>query len=60
MHKFFYQLYQLIDKNKITAALASLVFLLACVFFASKIHFEEDINQIIPKNEKSDLTAKTP
>lgn len=58
MHKFFYQLYQLIDKNKITAALASLVFLLACVFFASKIHFEEDINQIIPKNEKSDLTAK--
>ncbi|MEE6127416.1 MMPL family transporter [Chryseobacterium arthrosphaerae] len=29
-----------------------------CVFFASKINFEEDINQIIPKNEKSDLTAK--
>ncbi|MFS4472897.1 MMPL family transporter [Chryseobacterium sp. T20] len=29
-----------------------------CTFFASKINFEEDINQIIPKNEKSDLTAK--
>lgn len=29
-----------------------------CIFFASKINFEEDINQIIPKNEKSDLTAK--
>lgn len=29
-----------------------------CMFFASKINFEEDINQIIPKNEKSDLTAK--
>ncbi|WP_228457441.1 MMPL family transporter [Chryseobacterium indologenes] len=29
-----------------------------CAFFASKINFEEDINQIIPKNEKSDLTAK--
>ncbi|WP_299181175.1 MMPL family transporter, partial [uncultured Chryseobacterium sp.] len=29
-----------------------------CVFFASKINFEEDINQIIPKSEKSDLTAK--
>ncbi|BFO65163.1 MMPL family transporter [Chryseobacterium sp. KCF3-3] len=28
------------------------------MFFASKINFEEDINQIIPKNEKSDLTAK--
>jgi hypothetical protein len=28
------------------------------LFFASKINFEEDINQIIPKNEKSDLTAK--
>lgn len=26
-------------------------------FFASKINFDEDINQIIPKNEKSDLTA---
>lgn len=29
-----------------------------CGFFASKIKFEEDINQIIPKSEKSDLTAK--
>ncbi|WP_407405622.1 MMPL family transporter [Chryseobacterium sp.] len=29
-----------------------------CLFFASKIKFEEDINQIIPKSEKSDLTAK--
>ncbi|WP_228394044.1 MMPL family transporter [Chryseobacterium artocarpi] len=29
-----------------------------CLFFASKINFEEDINQIIPKSEKSDLTAK--
>ncbi|MEG2509569.1 MAG: glycerol acyltransferase, partial [Chryseobacterium sp.] len=32
--------------------------LIVCGFFASKINFEEDINQIIPKNEKSDLTAK--
>ncbi len=32
--------------------------LVVCGFFASKINFEEDINQIIPKNDKSDLTAK--
>jgi len=31
---------------------------MVCGFFASKINFEEDISQIIPKNEKSDLTAK--
>ncbi|MFY1045130.1 MMPL family transporter [Chryseobacterium sp. GP-SGM7] len=37
---------------------AALEILFICAFFASKINFEEDINQIIPKNEKSDLTAK--
>ncbi|MCX8534493.1 MMPL family transporter [Chryseobacterium luquanense] len=37
---------------------AALGILVICGFFASKINFEEDINQIIPKNDKSDLTAK--
>jgi len=58
MHRFFIFLYYLISKNKILSVLAAAGIAALCVFFASKINFEEDINQIIPKNEKSDLTAK--
>ncbi|WP_114821715.1 MMPL family transporter [Chryseobacterium sp. KLBC 52] len=58
MHRFFIFLYYLISKNKILSVFAALGIAVLCIFFASKINFEEDINQIIPKNEKSDLTAK--
>ncbi|PWN58787.1 MMPL family transporter [Chryseobacterium viscerum] len=58
MHRFFIFLYYLISKNKILSVLTALGIAVLCLFFASKINFEEDINQIIPKNEKSDLTAK--
>ncbi|GEJ46546.1 MMPL family transporter [Chryseobacterium sp. ON_d1] len=58
MHRFFIFLYYLISKNKILSVLTALGIAFLCIFFASKINFEEDINQIIPKNEKSDLTAK--
>ncbi|WP_231128690.1 MMPL family transporter [Chryseobacterium vaccae] len=58
MHHFFIFLYYLISKNKILSVAAAVGIALICGFFASKINFEEDINQIIPKNEKSDLTAK--
>ncbi|WP_326981232.1 MMPL family transporter [Chryseobacterium sp. MYb264] len=58
MHRFFIFLYYLIARNKISSVFFAVGTLLLCVFFASKINFEEDINQIIPKNEKSDLTAK--
>ncbi|WP_336963846.1 MMPL family transporter [Chryseobacterium contaminans] len=58
MHRFFIFLYYLISRNKILSAFTALGIALVCLFFASKINFEEDINQIIPKNEKSDLTAK--
>ncbi|HBV16860.1 MMPL family transporter [Chryseobacterium carnipullorum] len=58
MHRFFIFLYYLISKNRIISAIIALGIALLCGFFASKINFEEDINQIIPKNEKSDLTAK--
>lgn len=58
MHRFFIFLYYLISKNKILTVFTALGIAALCVFFASKINFEEDINQIIPKNEKSDLTAK--
>ncbi|MFZ4931551.1 MMPL family transporter [Chryseobacterium sp. Mn2064] len=58
MHRFFIFLYYLISKNKILSVFTALGIAAVCIFFASKINFEEDINQIIPKNEKSDLTAK--
>ncbi|MCE3074849.1 MMPL family transporter [Chryseobacterium gwangjuense] len=58
MHRFFIFLYYLISKNKILSVLFATGIAVLCIFFASKINFEEDINQIIPKNEKSDLTAK--
>lgn len=58
MHRFFIFLYYLISRNKILSVFTALGIALVCLFFASKINFEEDINQIIPKNEKSDLTAK--
>ncbi len=58
MHRFFIFLYYLISKNKALSVFTALGIATLCVFFASKINFEEDINQIIPKNEKSDLTAK--
>lgn len=58
MHPFFIFLYYLISRNKILSVFTAVGIALLCLFFASKINFEEDINQIIPKNEKSDLTAK--
>ncbi|MCS3867105.1 1-acyl-sn-glycerol-3-phosphate acyltransferase [Chryseobacterium ginsenosidimutans] len=58
MHRFFIYLYYLISKNKLLSVFLAVGIAVLCGFFASKINFEEDINQIIPKNEKSDLTAK--
>ncbi|MDR6406313.1 MMPL family transporter [Chryseobacterium geocarposphaerae] len=58
MHRFFIFLYYLIAKNKLLSVFFAVGIAVLCGFFASKINFEEDINQIIPKNEKSDLTAK--
>ena len=58
MHRFFIYLYYLIAKNRILSIAVAMGIAFLCLFFASKINFEEDINQIIPKSEKSDLTAK--
>jgi len=58
MHRFFIYLYYLISKNRFISVSVALGIAVLCLFLASKINFEEDINQIIPKNEKSDLTAK--
>lgn len=58
MHRLFIHLYYFISKNRLISIAAALGILVVCGVFASKINFEEDINQIIPKNDKSDLTAK--
>lgn len=58
MHRIFIHLYFFISKNRLISIATALGILVICGFFASKINFEEDINQIIPKNDKSDLTAK--
>ncbi|KFE99261.1 glycerol acyltransferase [Chryseobacterium formosense] len=58
MHRIFIHLYYFISKNRLISVATALGILIICGFFASKINFEEDINQIIPKNDKSDLTAK--
>ena len=58
MHQFFIQSHQFIRKNRFIAIGIAVSFLVFTGFFASKITFEEDITQIIPKSENSDVTAK--
>lgn len=58
MHNFFIGLYNFIEKNKLSSIAVSFLCLFVFGFFASKISFEEDITRIIPKSDKSDVTAK--
>lgn len=58
MHIFFIGLHHLIQRNKLISLLLGLLFLFWCGFLTSKINFEEDITRIIPKSDKSDVTAK--
>lgn len=58
MHLIFYHIYCWVQRHKALAVVVSVLFLLFFGFLASKIRFEEDITQIIPKSEKSDLTTK--
>lgn len=58
MHLFFYHIYCWVQRHKLLSSTVALVFLATFAFLASKIRFEEDITQIIPKSEKSDLTTK--
>lgn len=58
MHHFFIRLHQFIQKNKMLSIFIGIATLILLAFFASRIKFEEDINRIIPKNDKADITAK--
>src|SRR5690606_16856520 len=58
MHRILIALYYLIERNRLVAALLALSLLIVGIFYASKIKFEEDISQMLPKNGKSDITAQ--
>ena len=58
MHVFFYHIHCWVQRHKALSTGIAILFLLLFGFLASKIRFEEDITQIIPKSEKTDLTTK--
>ena len=58
MHILFYHIYCWVQRNKFLSVGIAFLFLFFFGFLGSKIRFEEDITQIIPKSEKSDLTTK--
>lgn len=58
MHRVFIEIYQTVSRRKFFYLAIALLVSLLCLFFISKIRFNEDISQIIPKSEKGDITAK--
>lgn len=58
MEQLFYQVFLRVQRNKALAVLLAIAFLLSCGFLAFKIRFDEDITQLIPKNERTDELAK--
>lgn len=58
MSQFFENIYHLIQRTKTWSILLFLIFFAACFFFATRINLEEDITKIIPKGDKTDITAK--
>ena len=58
MHSFFIAMYRFVERKKRLAITLAIALLCFFGFFATQIQFEEDITRIIPKSEKSDVTAK--
>jgi len=58
MHQFFVAIYRFVERKKILAIAMAVAVLCFFGFFAAQIQFEEDVTRIIPKSEKSDVTAK--
>ncbi|MFD1771833.1 1-acyl-sn-glycerol-3-phosphate acyltransferase [Sphingobacterium suaedae] len=54
MEALFYHIYTMVQRNKFIACALALLFLCGCSFLASRLKFEEDITQIIPKSERTD------
>ncbi|HEX9980499.1 MAG TPA: 1-acyl-sn-glycerol-3-phosphate acyltransferase [Flavobacterium sp.] len=58
MHNFFYKIYTFANARKWPSAVIALVLLLGMGYFALKVSFQENITQLIPSNDKSDITTK--
>ncbi len=58
MEELFYHIYLLVQRYRLLSCSIALTMLLGCGFLASKIRFEEDITQIIPKNEDADELSR--
>ncbi|MFD2967377.1 1-acyl-sn-glycerol-3-phosphate acyltransferase [Sphingobacterium bambusae] len=58
MERMFYHIYLLVQRYKLLSCSIALAFLVGCGFLASKIRFEEDITQIIPKNDDADELSR--
>jgi 1-acyl-sn-glycerol-3-phosphate acyltransferase len=58
MQKFLFNLYSFITTRKFLSFGIAIVVVLFLGFFAFKISFQENINQLIPSNDKSGITSK--
>lgn len=58
MHKLFYAIYLFVRKHKLLAVGICLIYLAIFGYLSSGIRFEEDITKILPRNEKTSVTAK--
>lgn len=58
MAQFFYHVSRWIQNHKLWSCFLAIGFVIACFFTISKIHFEEDITQMLPKQAMQNETAK--
>ena len=58
MRKYLFDLYSFMTKRKFLSAGIAIAVVLFLGFFASRISFQENINQLIPSNDKSGVTSK--
>ncbi|TRX31243.1 MMPL family transporter [Flavobacterium sp. ZT3R18] len=58
MRNYLFHFYTLITKNKFLSIAIAVVLFLFLGFFATRISFQENINQLIPSNDQSGITSK--
>ncbi len=58
MQQFFYAIHSFVNRRKFLSVALFLALFLALGFFASQLKFSEDITNLIPSNDKSDVAAK--
>jgi len=58
MQQFFYAIHSFVDRRKFLSVALFTGLFMVLVFFATQIKFSEDITNLIPSNDKSDVAAK--